>query len=58
MQKQAKADYKAAKAKCKPMKGDEQKACEKDAKSAYDKAEADVKRAKADEKAAKKSAKS
>lgn len=58
MEKHAKADYKAAKAKCKPMKGDEKKACEKDAKSAYDKAEADVKRAKSDEKSAKKSTKS
>ena len=58
MKKQADADYKAAKAKCKPMKGDEEKACKKDAKAAHEKAEADVKRAKADEKNAKKSTKS
>ncbi|HSV47175.1 MAG TPA: hypothetical protein VLJ58_15405 [Ramlibacter sp.] len=46
MKKQADADYKAAKAKCKPMKGDEQKACMKDAKTAHTKAEADIKAAK------------
>ena len=48
------ADYKAAKAKCKPLKGDEQKACTKDAKAAHEKAEADIKRAKADMKTASK----
>jgi hypothetical protein len=52
MKKQADGDYKAAKEKCKPMKGDEQKACEKDAKAAHDKAQADIKRAEADAKAA------
>jgi len=52
MKKQASGDYKAAKEKCKPMKGDEAKACEKDAKAAYDKAQADIKRAEADAKAA------
>jgi hypothetical protein len=57
MKKQADADYKAAKEKCKPMKGDEKKACEKDAKAAKAKADADMKRAQADEKNAKKSAK-
>ena len=57
MKKQADADYKAAKAHCKPLKGDEQKACQKDAKSAHDKALADVKRAQADAKAAKKTPK-
>src|SRR6478609_2488286 len=55
MKKQADGDYKAAKEKCKPMKGDEQKACEKDAKAAHDKAQADIKRAEADAKAAGKS---
>jgi hypothetical protein len=52
MKKQAEADYKAARELCKPMKGDEKKACEKDAKAAKTKADADVKRAEA---AAKKS---
>jgi hypothetical protein len=52
MKKQADGDYKAAKEKCKPMKGDEQKACEKDAKAAHDKAQADIKRVEADAKAA------
>ena len=52
MKKQADGDYKAAKEKCKPMKGDEQKACEKDAKAAHDKAQADIKRTEADAKAA------
>jgi hypothetical protein len=52
MKKQADGDYKAAKEKCKPMKGDEQKACEKDAKAAYDKAQADIKRTEAEAKAA------
>ena len=56
MKKQADGDYKAAKEKCKPMKGDEQKACEKDAKAAHEKAKADIKRAEADAKAAKKTA--
>ena len=54
MKKQADGDYKAAKAKCKPMKGDEQKACAKDAKAAHEKAKADIKRAEADAKAASK----
>jgi len=58
MKKQADGDYKAAKAKCKPLKGAEEKACKKDAKAAHEKAEADIKRAQADAKAAKKSAKS
>lgn len=57
MKKQAEADYKAAKALCKPMKGDEAKACTKDAKAAHEKAEADMKRAQADAKASKKAAK-
>jgi len=52
MKKQADGDYKAAKEKCKPMKGDEQKACEKDAKAAHEKAEADIKKTEADAKAA------
>jgi hypothetical protein len=52
MKKQADGEYKAAKEKCKPMKGDEQKACEKDAKAAHDKAQADIKRAESDAKAA------
>jgi len=52
MKKQADGDYKAAKEKCKPMKGDEQKACEKDAKASHDKAQADIKRAEADAKSA------
>jgi hypothetical protein len=43
--KQADGDYKAAKAKCKPMKGDEKKACEKDAKAAHEKALGDIKHA-------------
>jgi hypothetical protein len=51
MKKQAEGDYKAAKEKCKPMKGDEQKACDKDAKATYDKAQADIKRAEAEAKA-------
>ncbi|NUO71146.1 MAG: hypothetical protein HOQ10_00315 [Frateuria sp.] len=52
MKKQADADYKAAREKCKAMKGDEKKACDKDAKAAKSKAEADIKRAQADAKAA------
>jgi hypothetical protein len=52
MKKQADSEYKAAKDKCKPMKGDEQKACEKDAKAANEKAKADINRAEADAKAA------
>ena len=44
MKKQADGDYKAAKAKCKPLKGAEEKACKKDAKAAHEKAEADIKR--------------
>jgi hypothetical protein len=55
MKKQADGEYKAAKERCKPMKGDEQKACEKDAKAAHEKAQADIKRAEASAKAAKKS---
>jgi hypothetical protein len=46
MKKQVEADYKAAKAKCKPLKGDEKKACTKDAKASHEKAEADIKAAK------------
>ena len=52
MKKQADADYKAAREKCKAMKGDEKKACDKDAKAAKSKADADIKRAQADAKAA------
>ena len=55
MKKQADADYKAAREKCKPMKGDEKKACDKDAKAAKAKADADIKRAQADARASKKS---
>jgi hypothetical protein len=56
MKKQADADYKAAREKCKAMKGDEKKACDKDAKAAKSKADADIKRAQADAKAAGKKA--
>jgi len=45
MKAQADSDYKAAKEKCKTMKGDEAKACEKDAKATHDKAQADMKAA-------------
>ena len=55
MKKQADADYKAAREKCKAMKGDEKKACDKDAKAAKSKADADIKRAQSDAKASKKS---
>jgi hypothetical protein len=55
MKKQADADYKAAREKCKPMKGDEKKACDKDAKAAKAKADADVKRAQASAKGSKSS---
>ena len=54
MKKQADADYKAAREKCKPMKGDEKKACDKDAKAAKAKADADIKRAQADARGTKK----
>lgn len=39
----ADADYKAAKAKCKPLKGNEQEVCEQEAKAAHETATADAK---------------
>lgn len=42
----ANADYKSAKAHCKTLKGDAQKACMKDAKAAHGKAAADARAAK------------
>ncbi|MEO7390707.1 MAG: hypothetical protein ABIU58_00935 [Ramlibacter sp.] len=52
MMKQSEGDYKAAKARCKPLKGAEGRACKKEAKATHEKAEADIRRAKADMKAA------
>ncbi len=43
MEKKADADYKAAKESCKPMKGDEGKACTKKAKVEHEVAEAHAK---------------
>ena len=39
----ADADYKAAKAKCKPLKGNDQDVCEKEAKATHETAVADAK---------------
>jgi|SRR5450830_991790 len=39
----ADADYKTAKAKCKPLKGNEQDVCQKEAKAAHETAVADAK---------------
>ena len=43
MEKKADADYKAAKVACKPMKGDEEKACMKKAKADHEMHEAHAK---------------
>ena len=43
--KKSDADYKAAKAACKPMKGDEQKKCTKEAKAKHDQEQKDIKAA-------------
>jgi len=43
MEKKADADYKAAKDACKPMKGDEEKACMKNAKADHEVAKAHAK---------------
>ena len=43
MDKKADADFKAAKEACKPMKGDEEKACMKKAKAEHEMAEAHAK---------------